>query len=80
MNRLTKVCCCCHKRKPLSSYHYAAKSPDLRQYQCKSCRREYDRSRRVAVSVTESVVTQLMRGWRSVRVDIVDSVPEAQAG
>lgn len=45
----SKRCCACEQVKDLEEFHFCARAPDQRQYQCRSCRAEYDRRRRVVV-------------------------------
>lgn len=57
-----KRCCACGQVKDLEEFHFCARAPDHRQYQCRSCRAEYDRQRRVVVFVPRHSPIRLL--WK----------------
>jgi hypothetical protein len=65
----SKRCCACGRVKDLEEFHFCARAPDHRQYQCRSCRAEYDRRRKLFVVVPETAITVRLH-WKPPDVSV----------
>lgn len=64
----SKRCCACGRVKDLEEFAFCTRAPDRRQYQCRSCRAEYDRRRKLFVVVPNAPIVRLH--WKPPAVNI----------
>ncbi len=70
----SKRCCACGRVKDLEEFHFCARAPDHRQYQCRSCRAEYDRRRKLFV-IVPNTQTIVRLHWKPPAVSVHYALP-----
>ena len=65
----SKRCCICGQRKDFEAFALCSRAPDGRQYQCRSCRADYDRRRKLFVIVPNAQVVVRLQ-WKPPAVNI----------
>lgn len=64
-----KRCCVCGQRKEFEAFAICTRAPDGRQYQCRPCRAEYDRRRKLFVVVPNATAPVRLH-WKPPAVNI----------